>query len=96
MIVLVARHYAKAGSGDKVEDALREMIPLARQEDGCALYYVSRSQENPDEFLLYEHYVTEDALAAHRETPHYKRIIEGIILPLLERREREIFSLVEP
>lgn len=96
MIVLVARYYAKPGAGDKVEAALREMVPLARQEKGCALYYVNRSRENPDEFLLYEQYEDEAALMAHRETPHYKRLIEGVILPLLERRERELFHLVEP
>ena len=96
MIVLVARYYAKPGTGDKVEAALREMIPLARQEQGCVLYYVNRSRENPDEFLLYEQYEDEAALMAHRETPHYKRLIEGVILPLLERRERELFHLVEP
>lgn len=96
MIVLLARYYAKPGLGDKVEAALREMVPLSRAEEGCELYYVSRSQENPDEFLLYEHYRDEAALAAHRETPHYKRIVEETILPLLERRERQLFRLVEP
>lgn len=96
MIVLVARYYAKPGAGDRVEAALREMIPLARQEEGCLLYYASRSQDDPDQFLLYEHYASEAFLAAHRETPHYKRIIEGTILPLLERRERQLFRLVDP
>jgi hypothetical protein len=35
-----------------------------------------------------------DAIAAHRETPHFKEIIEGRIVPLLESREREFFDAV--
>jgi quinol monooxygenase YgiN len=32
------------------------------------------------------------SIAAHRDTPHFKEIIEGIIVPLLEKREREIYT----
>lgn len=95
MIVLVARYYCKPGQGDAVAAALREMAPLARQEEGCALFLVSRAQEDPDRFLLYEHYHDEAALQAHRDTPHFKRIVEGRILSLLEKREREFFALME-
>lgn len=96
MITLVARYQAKPNQGDAVEKALREMIPLARQEEGCIHFLVSRSQENSDEFLLYEVYDSEVALERHRETPHFKRIIEGAVLPLLEKRERTIYNPIEP
>ncbi len=95
MIVLVARYYVKAGQGDAVEAALRRMAPLvAEHEPGCKLYQVNRLQENPDQFLLYEQYTDEAALLKHRETPHFREIIEGTIIPLLEKRERELYSLV--
>jgi quinol monooxygenase YgiN len=48
---------------------------------------------NPDQFLLYEHYVDDAALAAHRETPHFKEIIEGTIIPMLDKRERFFYDL---
>ena len=51
-----------------------------------------RATENPDLFLLYEHYVDQAALEAHRNTPHFKEIIEGSIVPLLDKREREFIS----
>ena len=44
-------------------------------------------------FLLYEHYMDEAALLGHRETPHFKEIIESTIMPLLEKRERELYTL---
>ena len=95
MIVLVARYHGKPGQGDTIEAALKQMAPrVAADEPGCKFYQASRSQENPDLFLLYEHYVDEAALLAHRETAHFKEIIEGAIMPLLEKREREVYTLV--
>jgi (4S)-4-hydroxy-5-phosphonooxypentane-2,3-dione isomerase len=95
MIVLVARYIVKPGLGDRVAEALQRMAPLVRSaEPGCTLYHANRASDNPDLFLLYEHYRDQDALAAHRETPHFKEIIEGVIVPLLERRERELYAPV--
>jgi len=94
VIVLVAKYHVKPGSGDTIQDALTRMAPLvAAGEPGCRLYHVARSNDNPDLFLLYEHYTDEAALAAHRETPHYREIVEGTIVPLLEKREREVYTL---
>jgi autoinducer 2-degrading protein len=95
MIVLVAKYTVKAGQGDVVEAALKRMAPLVKAgEPGCTLYHANRASDNPDLFLLYEHYRDQAALAAHRETPHFKEIIEGTIVPLLDKRERELYTLV--
>jgi quinol monooxygenase YgiN len=95
MIVLVAKYHVTPGNQDAVVAALQRMAPLVRQhEPGCQLYQVSRSQDNPDLLMLYEHYADEAALRAHRETAHFKEIIEGTVVPLLEKRERELYDLV--
>lgn len=95
MIVLVAKYHVKAGMGDQVAAALQEMAPQVKaHEPGCMLYHANRSQDNPDLFLLYEHYADEAALLAHRETPHFQQIIEGTIVPLLDKRERELYDSV--
>jgi quinol monooxygenase YgiN len=93
--VLVARYYAQASKGNEVEAALKEMAALVKeQEPDCVLYEVNRSQDDPDEFLLYERYRDDAALEAHRETAHFKTTVEGRILPLLERRERSFYTHV--
>jgi quinol monooxygenase YgiN len=95
MIVLVARYVVKAGRGHEVEAALRRMAPLVKSsEPGCTLYHANRSTENPDLFLLYEIYADQAALETHRSTPHFKEIIEGTVVPLLEKREREFYHQV--
>lgn len=95
MIVLTAKYFVKAGRGDQVEAALRRMAPLVKaSEPGCKMYHANRSADNPDIFLLYEHYADQAALDAHRNTPHFKEIIEGAIAPLLDKRERELYQSV--
>ena len=93
MVVLVAHYYVRPGKGDEVQAALKKMVACVReQEPGCLLYHVSRSRENVDLFLLYEQYRDMAALDAHRATPHFREIIEGTIVPLLDRREREFYE----
>jgi autoinducer 2-degrading protein len=94
MIVLIAKYHAKAGNVPKVLEELKKMKPLVQaSEPGCKFYQVSTSTEDPNLILLYEHYVDQAALAGHRDTPHFKSIIEGTVIPLLEKRERELYEL---
>lgn len=94
---LLARYHVREGQGDLVESALQEMAEaVKRDEPQCLIYRAARSTENPDLFVLYEEYEDEAALLAHRETPHFRSLIEGTIVPLLESREREFLQPVLP
>ncbi|RVT60879.1 putative quinol monooxygenase (plasmid) [Niallia taxi] len=94
MIVLTANYQCKAGMGDTVEQALKEMILLVKEEKGCINYLVNRSKDDPDSFLLFEQYEDEQALADHSETLYFKRIVLDTIVPLLEKRERTFYTPV--
>jgi quinol monooxygenase YgiN len=95
MVVLVAKYHVKDGHMDDVLAGLNEMAPLvAEHEPGCSIYHANRSAENPNLILLYERYDDMAAVEAHRETPHFKEIIEGRIVPQLDDREREFFETV--
>jgi quinol monooxygenase YgiN len=95
MMVLVASYRCQPGRGDEVAAALREMLPASRAEPGCLLYLVNRSTEDPDHFVLYEHYQDEQALQRHRESSHFQRIVAGQVIPKLAAREWEHFALLE-
>ncbi|MEH6907723.1 putative quinol monooxygenase [Neobacillus drentensis] len=96
MIILVAKYYCIPGKGDEVQAYLREMEPLVDEyEKGCTAYFANRSTENKDQFLLYEQYVDQAAFDAHRETLHFREIIEGKIIPILEKRVREIYTPIQ-
>lgn len=93
-IVLVAKYQVKPGNVEKVLAELQKMKPLVeRDEPGCLFYQVSRSSDDANLLMLYEHYKDEAALAAHRDTPHFKAIIEGTVVPLLDNRARELYTL---
>ena len=97
MQALLARYHVRKGQGDLVEGTLQEMAKaVKRDEQSCLIYRVARSTDNPDVFVLYEEYENEAALLAHRETPHFRALIEGTIVPLLESREREFLVPLLP
>ena len=97
MRTMLARYRTQPGQGDAVEAALQKMAAaVARDEPGCLLYRAARSVDEPDVFVLYEEYVDEAALLAHRETPHFRDLIEGTVVPVLTSREREVLVPVTP
>ena len=81
---IVAKLKAKVGEEDKMEKVLRDMVSKVEQEEGCLLYTLHRSQDDPAVFLFYEQYEDEEAIAYHRATPHYKELTEVLLPPLLD------------
>jgi autoinducer 2-degrading protein len=97
MVLLVAEYQVQAGQGDYVAAALADMAPRVMQgEPGCLVYEAHRAQDDPDRFLLYEVYESEEALQAHRETPYFRSIIEGQVVPRLVKRERRVYTPILP
>ena len=94
-VVLVAKYTVKPGQSATVKEALgRAAERVAADEPGCLLYQANQSVDDENAFLLYEVYSDQAALEAHRETPHFKAIIEGEVVPLLDGRERAIYRPV--
>ena len=91
--VLIARYYVIPGNSKAVGEALAKIaVRLNAFEPACLLYNENIGPENENLYCLYEVYKDAASIAAHRDTPHFKEIIEGIIVPLLEKREREIYT----
>jgi len=93
--VVVARWRPRDGQVDKIEAILRELAREIRREPGNLQFIVNRSRDDPNEFLLYEQYVSEQAFLDHRQTPHFKTLVLEQAVPLLERREIHTFSVFD-
>ena len=92
---LIARYFVKPGNAALVEDTLRTMAERVKaDEPACLIYNANVDPDDENRFVLYEVYESEDAVAAHRETPHFKELIEGVVVPVLEKRERELLRRV--
>jgi len=95
MLVVIAQYRTRAGKGDEVASVLALHRPATVAEPGCRAFVVNRSQDDGDRFVLYEQYDDEAAFEAHRASPHFKRYIEGQVVPLLAERSWERYSVVE-
>lgn len=59
------------------------MLRPTHAEDGCEFYRLFESAK-PGHFFLHELWTTEEALEAHRRTPHLMKL-KRAIAPLMER-----------
>ena len=62
------------------EDMITEFLEVmnedaieSRKEDGCLRFDLLKDKEQANKFHFYEAYTSADALAVHKETPHYKK-----------------------
>jgi quinol monooxygenase YgiN len=94
MLVLAVHVTIKAGHEDEVLDSFRRLEVESRREPGCLLYVVQRSRENPRRYLVYEQYVDETALEAHRASPHFKEHGTNGFYRFVEERQAELFNPV--
>lgn len=71
--LILARFFPKAGAEARVEGILRDMVACTRREPGCRRYDLYRTgTASAATFCLLEQYAAEEAIQAHRETPHYQ------------------------
>ena len=94
--VVTARWTARAGNETQVRAALSKLIGPTRAQPGCRFYQPTISMEDPRVFLLLEIYDDEAAYDAHAASEHFRRYAVGEGIPLLERREREFFTTLDP
>jgi len=78
-----------------VAESLRLLADASRKEPGCVSYIPHQLEDDPDTVLLYEQYVDQKALAAHRNSDHFKRhAVGGIYQKMRERRVENLIALV--
>jgi len=95
VILMTVKYRIREGFRDFVLEKLREMkAEVARTEPGCRLYQVGEARDQPDLFIIVEVYDDEIALDAHRNTPHFERLILGEIVPRLHSRDREMYEML--
>ena len=75
---------------DKAATILKELRDLSRQEPGVITFEVGRSREKPHVFALWEEYRDDDAVTAHRESEHFKRLGLNGVRVLAQQRLGEV------
>ena len=83
-VKIVAILAARPGRRDELERLLSNLLTHSRAEPGNLRWDIWRDQADPNRFVLDELYTDKAAVAAHRETPHFKDYA-GKINDLAER-----------
>jgi quinol monooxygenase YgiN len=78
---------AKKGKEAPLERELRALTGASRAEPGCLAFALHPSAAQPGDFFLHEIWSSEADLAAHRQTPHFKRWF-GLQGAIMESRQR--------
>jgi quinol monooxygenase YgiN len=68
-VVVVAVIRAKPGVEDQLEALFQELIPQVQAEDGCLLYALHRSVDDPVQWLMIERWASRQALGQHEKQP---------------------------
>ena len=83
MIVVIAKLKAKTGQEQRVEQALRDILPKVRAEEGTLEYTLCRAQNDPSTVMVLEKYRDMEAFLAHGSTPYLAEMFE-VVTPLLD------------
>jgi quinol monooxygenase YgiN len=92
-VQLIARHTIKEGHEQEVRNLLGGFVDAARAEPGNLAFDVYLKSGDDRSYVLLERYASRDALAAHRETPHFTQVLLGQIVPLLDSRTIEEYDV---
>ena len=75
---------------DQIDEFIAATLDNARntrQEPGNVRFDVSRAEEDPNRFLLYEVYLTAEDFAKHQKTEHYLRWRENVADAMAQPRQ---------
>jgi quinol monooxygenase YgiN len=89
MVSFVVRFTFAPEDRVEVAESLRMLTAASRQEPGCVSYIPHHVEGDPDTIVLYEQYRDEKALAAHRESEHFKKHAVGGLFQKMKVRDRE-------
>lgn len=76
----------------RILSLLKELVEKTRNEPGNISYNIYQSAEDASEIFLHERYMDGDAIAAHKDSEHYQKIVLTQIIPHLEIRELNIVT----
>ena len=94
-VVLVANWVAREGEEERVLAVLEQLAPASRAEPGCLHYQPCRDRDDPRRFLIFEVYADEDAVQAHGESEHFRRLVLDEAVALLESRARSFYVTID-
>ena len=89
MVSFTARFTFAPEDSDEIAEVLRLVTSESRREPGCVTYIPHHVEGDPDTIVIYEQYKDAAALAAHRDSAHFKKYVVGGLLQWMKIRTLE-------
>jgi (4S)-4-hydroxy-5-phosphonooxypentane-2,3-dione isomerase len=96
MLVLQVLARVKPEYLEAFKEATITNARASRKEPGVARFDLLQQEDEPLRFQLIEVYRTRGAIAAHKETPHYRQWVETVTPMMAEARSRSSWTTVYP
>jgi quinol monooxygenase YgiN len=93
--VLIVRMTPREGEEDHALELIEKLSEASRQEPGVVHYIAHRDAENPNTFMIYEHYRDKAAFEEHGQTEHFKTLAAGELFGLMEERDRTFYETID-
>jgi quinol monooxygenase YgiN len=79
---------------DRVTEILRNLALASRKEPGCVSYVPHHVDGDPETVLIYEQYRDQEAVDAHRSSPHFEQYAVGGLYQLMKERATETLEAI--
>lgn len=70
-------------------------VENTRKESGTVQFALLHSSDDPDRYVLYEHFMDDAAVAAHKETEHYKKWAAEVADYMKGPRTKQKFDVIK-
>ncbi len=94
MVSFTVRMQFAKDDRDRVTEILRNLALASRKESGCVTYVPHRVDGDPETVLIYEQYRDQEAVDAHRATPHFEQYAVGGLYQLMKERATETLDAI--
>jgi autoinducer 2-degrading protein len=96
MIVTCVHVHVKPEATDLFIEATIANHRNSVKEPGNLRFDLVRETEDPDRFMIYEAYDSEESAAAHKKTPHYLEWRDKVAEWMAEPRKGVKYIIIEP
>ena len=85
----------KEGQIETVLNLLKTVQDESVKEKGNLFYKIHQSNSDANTLVLFEGYNSEEAVTEHRNSAYFQDLVLGKIVPLLEKREIVLTTLLD-
>jgi quinol monooxygenase YgiN len=94
MVSFTVRMQFAKDDRDRVTEILRNLALASRKEPGCVSYVPHHVDGDPETVLIYEQYRDQEAVDAHRASPHFEQYAVGGLYQLMKERATETLEAI--